>query len=166
MLCHRSLVVVCFIYPVALNTWPVSADVETSPLPLRSQRGDLKCWTRLALLKGLLQKGRHLHLDLADSRNEQNAGRATLLWWMRMLSMWKHRLMTVSQGAWGLRLCIISPIYQEVGSAEGSRAHMVNVSVVPSLFEYESAFYGQESIYDHSLVVVRLESWFESKCRD
>ena len=80
--------------------------------------------------------------------------------------MWKHRLMTVSQGAWGLRLCIISPIYQEVGSAEGSRAHMVNVSVVPSLFEYESAFYGQESIYDHSLVVVRLESWFESKCRD
>ena len=80
--------------------------------------------------------------------------------------MWKHRLMTVSQGARGLRLCIISPIYQEVGSAEESRAHMVNVSVVPSLFEYENAFYGQESIYDHSLVVVRLDSWFESKSRN
>ena len=85
---------------------------------------------------------------------------------MRMLSMWKHRLMTATQGDQGLRVCIISPIYQEVANTEGSQTQIVNVSVVPNLLEYESSFYGQESIYDHSLVAVHLESWFESICRD
>lgn len=50
--------------------------------------------------------------------------------------------MTVAWGDQGLGVCIISPIYQEVGSAEGPGERISNASVVLNLFEYESSFYG------------------------
>ena len=100
VLCHRSLVVVYFIYPVALNTWPVSADVETSPLPLRSQRGDLKCWTRLALLKGLLES------DTTEATQQQQHRKGDICIWIQQTpEMNKMQVEPPCSGEWGCSAC-------------------------------------------------------------